>query len=445
MSDEVLHTDGVFHHTQSFCCTCQVAHAAHLRSEGGRVFFDVDCPVAPTSVIISSSAEAFRSLRAKSAWPAPPLPSARGFRWANFIEITKDCNCTCAVCFSDSSPGAGGQLSLADVVAMAHRLRGQGGRAVTLSGGEPTLHPQLCEMVAEIRKLGMDVTVASNGLVLAREPELAWRLRQAGLTYLYVQLDTLNSETCQRLRGGDYVDAKLKAIAHAHMAGLRLGLTVTVTRDNLHDVGDVLRAAAQRAPRLGVVGFLCAAPAGRFTLPPESVVNREDIIASLQASGAVSGLTAQHFWPFPRFSPWALDLHPDCAALLFLAVTPGGLRPLDDYLKIDRLYRLMARSRARFGRVWGFLLVSLFFAMSIRPRRLLAIVRLVLGTWLGRGRWGLLAVTVEHFLGRHYQDQERLDRCTTCNVRRDGQRVPLCVFEHPDARRAPVTRVGGQS
>lgn len=442
MSDDCVDTDGIFHHTQSFCCTCQVTHPAHLRSEDGHVLFDVQCPVDPTSVPISSSAEVFRRLRAKSAWPAPPLASARGFHWANFIEITKDCNCTCAICFSDSSPGAGEQVPVDEVVAIARRLREQGGRAVTLSGGEPTLHPQLCEIVAAIRKLGMDVTLASNGLLLARDPELACRLRRAGLTYLYVQLDTLKPATCQRLRGGDYVDAKLKAIDNAHRAGLRLGLTVTVTRDNLDEVGEVLRAAAQRAPRVGVVGFLCAAPAGRFTLPLESVINREDVIAALHKSGAAAGLGVDHFWPFPRFSPWALDLHPDCAALLFLAATPAGLRPLDDYLKIDRLYRLMARSRARFSRVWGFLLISLFFALAIRPRRLLAIARLVLGTWLGRGGWGLMAVTVEHFLGRHYQDQERLDRCTTCNVRRDGQRVALCVFEHPDARRAPVTRAG---
>jgi hypothetical protein len=55
-----------------------------------------------------------------------------------------------------------------------------------------------------------------------------------------------------------------------------------------------------------------------------------------------------------------------------------------------------------------------------------------------------LAVSVEQFLGRIYQDQERLDRCTTCNVRRDGSRISICIFEHPDPRRSPQARSRGE-
>jgi uncharacterized radical SAM superfamily Fe-S cluster-containing enzyme len=435
----------VFHRTRSFCCDCQALHPADLLDDGGVVFFKVHCPTQATSVRVSSDAAIFRGLRAKSVYPAPPLPSASGFSWANIIEITKECNLTCSVCFSESYPGAGGELSLDNVVALARGLRDRGLRAVTLSGGEPTLHPQLLDIVRSIRKLGMDVTLITNGLRLARDPELATQLRRAGLTYLYVQMDTLRAEVCQQLRGGDYVQLKQQAIAHARAAGLYFGLTTTVIRDNVDDVGDVLRFAAQHRPHLGVIGFLSAAATGRFALADDATVNREDILAALLRSGAVDGLRAEHCWPMPRFAPFALDVHPDCAALIFLAVTPKGLRPLDDFLNIGRLYRLMRRPRGGFRRLWGFFLLSVYCMLSVRPTHTLALLRMVLGTLTKRGRHGFMLLSVEHFLGRHYQDQERLDRCTTCNVRPNGDRVSTCIFEHPDASRSPATRRAGKT
>jgi 7,8-dihydro-6-hydroxymethylpterin dimethyltransferase len=433
----------VYHATESFCCDCQASHPADLRAHAGAMYFDVHCPAGAKSMRISSDEAVFRALRAKSALPDPPLPSVRGFSWSNFIEITKECNCTCAVCFSASHPGAGGELSLEQVVDVARRLRAEGLCAVTLSGGEPTLHPRLVDIVRAVRGLGMDVTMASNGLRLARDPGLARQLRRAGVNWIHLQMDTLTGEICRTLRGEDFVELKKQAAANLRAAGLRFGLTATVIRDNLPEAGDVLRFAAGHLPHLGAVGFLSAAPAGRFALPEQSTVNREDIIASLVGSGAVAGLRAEHFWPFPRFSPFALDVHPDCAALLYLAATPAGLFPLDEFVRIDRLYRLMRRSRARFNRFWGFLLLSVFFLLSIRPRRVLAVARMAWGMLSRRGRHAMMAVSVEHFLGRDYQDRDRLDRCTTCNVRPDGSRVSTCVFNHPDARRSPATREAG--
>jgi pyruvate-formate lyase-activating enzyme len=433
-------TGEVFHRTTSFCCACQAAHAADLRAEEGAVYFDVHCPVAPTRTRVSSSSAIFRGLRAKSSAHLPPLPSAQGVSWANFIEITKECNLECAICFSASHPGAGGELSVEAVLALGQGVRDAGLRAVTLSGGEPTLHPGLLDIIRGLRALCLDVTLATNGLSLAQRPELARELRAAGVSYVYVQMDTLAGGTCQRIRGGDFVERKKQAIANLRAAGVRFGLTTTVIRANLPEVGAILRFAAAQAPHLGVIGYLSAAPAGRFQFPESDTVNREDILQALIDSGAVPGLSVAHAWPFPRFAPLGLDVHPDCAALIFLAATPQGLRPLDEVVNIGRLYRWMARFRGKFRYAWGLFLLSLLLPLCVRPRGLFVLPRLLLGTALRRGRHGLLALSVEHFLGRHYQDEERLRRCTTCNVRPDGQRISTCVFEHPDPRRSTLTR-----
>lgn len=433
----------ILHRTRSFCCDCEEFHEAALRVDAGAVFFDVACPrhTGQRTVLVSSNAQTFDKIRRKGVLSAPPLESARSLSWANFLEITKECNSACAICYSDAGKGAGGELSVDEAIGVARKLKEQRCPAVTLSGGEPTLHPGLIEIATAIRRLPMDVTIASNGLLLGLRPDLARQIRRAGVTYVYVQFDTLRGEVCRKMRGDDYVEVKKRALDHLKRSGLYFGITTTVVRDNLEEVGDVLRFAAAYLPHLAVVGFLSAAPAGRFTLPEDALVNREDVIDSLVRSGAVEGLTADHFWPFPRFAPFGLDVHPDCAALLYLGAENGRLRPLERYVDIGRVYRLMRRHHGRFNRWWGFFLLSLYFVLSMRLRGIWPVLKMQIGMLLQRGRSAMMVVSVEQFLGRVYQDQERLDRCTTCNVQRDGSRVSTCVFEHPDARRSPLSRI----
>jgi pyruvate-formate lyase-activating enzyme len=435
--------DGVFHRTRSHCCACGVLHDAAFREVNGAVVLEVYCPRGTGTAPVSSDARVFRLLRARSTLGEPPLPQARATSWINVLEITRDCNLACPICFAAAHPGAGGYLSVDEVARRVRRLRAQGGQAVSLSGGEPTLHPDLLAIVRAARRARVDVTLLTNGLRLAEDPSLARRLARSGLTYVYVQLDTLRDEVCARIRGDRGVDRRLAALRRVAEAGQRCGVNVTVVRDNLPEVGEVLRRAVGHAPALGVVAFLAAGRSGRFLLPPEASVSREDILGALVDSGVVEGLAPEHFWPFPRFAPVGLDVHPDCGALLLLALDRGVLRPLDDYLDVGALFRRMRGARGPVSRLWAFLLVNLYLWRSVRLRRLPALGRMLLGMLTKRGRSSFVAVSVEQFLDREHQDEERLERCTSCPVQGDGERISMCLFQHPDPRRAPRTRVNG--
>jgi uncharacterized radical SAM superfamily Fe-S cluster-containing enzyme len=433
--------DGVFHRTRSHCCACGALHDAAFREVNGAVVLEVYCPRGTGTAPISSDARVFRLMRERSTLTEPPLPSARSTTWINVLEVTQDCNLACPICFAAARPGGGGYLGVDEVARRVKDLRARGGRAVSLSGGEPTLHPELPALIRAARREGVDVTLLSNGLRLGEDAGLARRLARTGLTYLYVQLDTLREDVCARIRGDRRVDLRLRALEHVAASGQRCGVNVTVVRDNLPEVGDVLRRAAAHAPALGVVAFLAAGRSGRFLLPAEASLSREDIIRALVASGAVEGLRAEHFWPFPRFAPVGLDVHPDCGVLLLLALDRGVLRPLDDYLDVAALYRRMRAARGGVSRLRAFLLVNLYLWRSLRPSRLPALGRMLLGMLTKRGRSSFLAVSVEQFLDSQHQDEERLARCTSCSVQADGELVPMCLFQHPDPRRSPATRV----
>ncbi|HET8542799.1 MAG TPA: radical SAM protein [Anaeromyxobacter sp.] len=433
--------DGVFHRTRCHCCECGVVHEAVLRDVAGAVVLEVRCPRGPGTAQVSSDAATFRRIRERSALPDAPLASARGVSWVNILEITRDCNCACPVCFAGARPGAGGYLSVDEVREIARSLRAQGLKAVSLSGGEPTLHPDLERIVRTARRERLDVTLVSNGLRLGEDPSLARRLAASGVAYAYLQLDTLREEVCAAIRGDRKVEVRLRALRHAREGGLRLGINATVVRENLPEVGALLRRAVEHAPALGIVTFLAAGRTGRYLLGAESTVTREDVMHALVGSGAVAGLSLDHFWPFPRFAPLGLDVHPDCGALLLLALDRGVLRPLDEYLDVAALHRRMREARGRFSRTRALLLFNVLLWRSIRLRKVVPLARMLLGMLLRRGRSSVVAVVVEQFLDGRHQDEERLARCTTCSVQAGGARVPMCLFQHADARRAAVTRV----
>jgi pyruvate-formate lyase-activating enzyme len=430
----------VFHRTRAHCCDCGTLHDADVRETDGAVYLDVHCPRGTGTALVSNDAATFRRVRERSALVAGEPPVSRGVTWINILEVARECNLACPICFAGSRPGAGGFLPVDEVRRTARALKAQGLLAVSISGGEPTLHPELEGILRAVRAEGLDATVLSNGLKLGEEPALARRLAASGANWIHLQLDTLREEVCAAIRGDRRVDLRLQALRNVAASGLRFGVNTTVVRENLPEVGRVLRRAADEGPGLGTVTLLAAGRTGRFLLPRESSVTREDVIHALVASGEVQGLTAGHFWPFPRFAPIGLDVHPDCSVLLLLAVDRGTLRPLDDLVDLEGLYRRMRRARGAFSRPRAFVLFNLLLWRSLRLRKLPALARIAFGLLFKRGTSWALALTVEQFLDPVHQDEERIERCTTCHVQAGGERIPGCLFQHADPRRAPVTR-----
>ncbi len=103
------------------------------------------------------------------------------------LVVTRRCNLACGYCneyddFSKPVP--------TDVVkARIDHLAKLGTLAVTLTGGEPLLHPNLDELVAHAVSYGMVCTTISNGYAFTRR----WidRLNRAGLTLVQISIDNL--------------------------------------------------------------------------------------------------------------------------------------------------------------------------------------------------------------------------------------------------------------
>jgi MoaA/NifB/PqqE/SkfB family radical SAM enzyme len=126
---------------------------------------------------------------------------------AHIIPMRR-CNLSCTYCneydkVSDPVP----------ITEMLHRvdlLAGLGTAIITISGGEPLLHPELDELIRGIRRRGAIATMITNGYLLT--PERIQRLNRAGLEHLQISIDNVLPDDVSK-KSLKVLDQKLKWLA----------------------------------------------------------------------------------------------------------------------------------------------------------------------------------------------------------------------------------------
>src|SRR5436190_8563858 len=91
-----------------------------------------------------------------------------------------------------------------------NKLADLGTSIITISGGEPMMHPQLDDLIGQIRSRGMIAGLISNGYYFT--PERIKRLNKAGLEYLQISIDNVNPDEVSR-KSLRVLDKKLRFLA----------------------------------------------------------------------------------------------------------------------------------------------------------------------------------------------------------------------------------------
>ncbi len=249
------------------------------------------------------------------------------------LEVTSRCDLHCPVCLADSR-AQGRDLELGVIeTALKKLLQAEGGAPpLQLGGGEPTRHPELVDIVRLAARLGFVKTeIETNGLRLARSPELAQRLGDAGLTGVYLQMDGLSDEVFRFLRGADLLATKQRAIDNCLEAGLQVVLSVTVV-PGVNDGGlwQMIRFAVAR--RLTGINFQPIALSGRY--PPRLARSGERMTAGhfMREVERQSGgqLLAADLMPLSCPDP-------RCGLLSYVLIKGGRPLPLRRFLQEQKL------------------------------------------------------------------------------------------------------------
>jgi uncharacterized radical SAM superfamily Fe-S cluster-containing enzyme len=183
-------------------------------------------------------------------------------------DVVETCNLRCPTCFADSSPDLSGVVPVGDVLAnLDQRIEREGGRldVLMLSGGEPTLHPDLATLLDEVaRRNVVRVLVNTNGVKVARDDALLDLLtKHREKVEVYLQYDGSSEAASRHHRGADLRALKTQAIARLSERGVFTTLTMTAALGvNDGEIGDVIRLALA-TPYVGGVAIQPVFGSGR--------------------------------------------------------------------------------------------------------------------------------------------------------------------------------------
>jgi cyclic pyranopterin phosphate synthase len=180
------------------------------------------------------------------------LPRDRFGREIDYLRLSviDHCNLRCVYCMplrGLSFVPSPELLTAAEIETVAHAAVAVGFRKFRLTGGEPTLRPDIVEITERITSVpGVEgLAMTTNGILL---PRLARPLKEAGLTRLNIHVDTLDPERLKKLMRFASLAEMEAGIAAAEEAGLvPIKINCTVTRDyNDMDVVGLARRASTR-------------------------------------------------------------------------------------------------------------------------------------------------------------------------------------------------------
>jgi uncharacterized radical SAM superfamily Fe-S cluster-containing enzyme len=159
------------------------------------------------------------------AWHASPcqLP---------VVSITNSCELRCPVCFTYNRADKLYFMPVEEFRRTVEWIVESSGPVdlINVTGGEPTRHPRLLELLAAAKCPGIGrVTMNSNGLRLAEDVELCRRLAELGV-YVVLSFNTFDAATSLRMHGRDLVSVKRKAIENLTRAGANLSLLCVLAR-----------------------------------------------------------------------------------------------------------------------------------------------------------------------------------------------------------------------
>lgn len=100
------------------------------------------------------------------------------------------CNLSCAYCNEYDKTSE--PVAIGTMLQRIDKLAEFGTSVVTISGGEPMMHPNIYDIIARIRNHGMIAGLISNGYYF--QPEKVKKLNEAGLDYLQISIDNVTPD-----------------------------------------------------------------------------------------------------------------------------------------------------------------------------------------------------------------------------------------------------------
>lgn len=447
----------LYYATRSLCPTCGELVPGRVAPRGEAVFLERTCPAhgAFEALICSDRhwyerlplfmTDSVRPKRPRSK-PEKGCPEDCGLCSAHTqiaataaIEISNRCDARCPACLADNRGTF--ELGPEEVVRAVRAILANQDRVdvVTLSGGEPTLHPRLFEILQalQIPEVGR-IAVNSNGLRIAADDAFVERLARSPKTYVCLHYD---GGGARALRGID-PSVQSAAVERLDRRGVEMAPVVLAAKGlNDRELGPIAEELLLGYPSVKALQITLLTYTGRaasLALDPGARLTIPEALDRIEA-GTAGRIQKSDFIPLPMPNPM-------CAAIGYFLLMDGELTPLiglgelEDVVSHVKQGHFGALSpqlgefiRAAIDRLWS------GGGDRARTERLLDKLKRLLELLFPAG--GLSPEERERRAARHLRviylmqlmdrwtyDAKRFNRCSCQHAFPEGAIIPSCAY-----------------
>ena len=163
------------------------------------------------------------------------------------VSVTQRCNLNCVYCGKEDCAKKGEELSPKTIKTIVSAFAKCGINKVRITGGEPLVRSDICEIVKAIKSVGdiKTVTLTTNGVYLKKYAE---KLKEAGLDSVNISLDSTDGSTYRHLTGADLLLRVMEGIDEAEKAELKpIKINAVLMKGvNSDGAGELINLAKER-------------------------------------------------------------------------------------------------------------------------------------------------------------------------------------------------------
>nr|BAJ49532.1 Fe-S oxidoreductase [Candidatus Caldarchaeum subterraneum] len=373
------------------------------------------------------------------------------------LVITNRCDLHCWYCFFYAEKaGYIYEPTLDQIREMVKQLKAERpvpGNSVQITGGEPCLRDDLPEIIRILKEEGVDhIQLNTNGIRLAHDFEFFKRVKEAGVSNLYMSFDGVTPRTNPK----NHWEVP-KTLENARKLGVGVVLVPTVIKSvNDHELGDIIRFGFQNIDVVRAVNFQPVSLTGRMPKKEREKyrITIPDCIHRIeeQTNGEIP---SDAWFPVPACTPltnfiealtrraqYELSIHFACGAGTYVFKDHDKLIPITNFVDVEGLIKYLQdkteeieAGKNRFYIALKVLAnINKYINTNKQPTGLNLkhmLYNIIIkhdyhsvGDWHRRS----LFLGMMHFMDPYNHDEERLRRCDIHYLTPDMRIIPFCAF-----------------
>ncbi len=165
-----------------------------------------------------------------------------------YVEPTNRCNLDCSTCMRNVWEEPLGNMTHATFERIIQSVRELAPTPMIFFGGfgEPLAHPNIIEMILEVKALGAEVELITNGILL--DKNMAQRIISSGLNRIWISIDGATPQSYKDVRLGDALPQVLENLMQLRLLKTkqgsihpRVGIAFVAMKQNIDDLPAIIR------------------------------------------------------------------------------------------------------------------------------------------------------------------------------------------------------------